>query len=155
MWILLIITFILLLYSVSLEYKYNSITTYPRPQCYNDYLCKTVIDNKVVEVNMSDKTLFDENSSLKICSPLTVDNICNYTYTNQNGEVVTESPGSHINTWSKNSLCTYENNYINCPAYQIGDIYWRGCFNNFKNNKYNNYERTYFNGIPIISNCPK
>ena len=139
MWIMIIITLLLLIYAIALQYQYGLMTSYPIPQCYNDYLCKQVINGQVVEVNMSNLTLFN--------------NICNFTYVNQDGDTVTEQPGTYINTWADVSGCSADDNYAGCPYYTIGDIYWRACYNGYTGNQYNDYDRTYFNSNINSSNC--
>lgn len=136
---------------MSLEYKYAEIITYPVPKCYNDWLCMQNINGEIVEVNMSQITLFSNNSIQSMCMPLTTDNICNFTYVNQNGELVTEQPGTYINTWATG--CSSSNNYSGCPLYQIGDIYWRACYNGVSNSEYNNFSQTYFNEGQNLSIC--
>lgn len=131
------------MYAISLNYQYNYLINYPIKRCHNDWLCKQVINNEIVEVNMANKTLFSENSIQRNCMPLNSSNIHSITYINQLGELVTENPSLQINTWSPNCDCSSENNYKNCPFYKIGDIYWRACYNNIKGNEYNNYKKTY------------
>ena len=77
--------------------------------------------------------------------PLTSENICSFTYVNQDGDTVTEQPGIYVNTWADISGCDSSNNYSGCPLYVIGDVYWRACFNATEGSTYNNYNRTYFN----------
>lgn len=148
---------LIFIYTVSLEYKYNKILTYPIPKCYNDYLCKNVVNvngvQKVQEVNMSDLVIFDNSSSFNVCMPLTEENICNFTYTNQDGELVTEKPATFVNTWSNEPTCSSSDNYTGCPYYSIGDIYWRACYNGYEKNQFNNASRTYFNSNIKNSNC--
>lgn len=153
MWFMIILTLILLMYAFSLEYSLNLLLTYPVPQCYNDWLCKQNIDGQIVEVNMAQNTLFGTKSALQMCTPLNSDNICNFTYTNQDGVLVTEQPGTYINTWADVSGCSSSNNYEGCPFYTVGDIYWRACYNNIEGNSYNNYNRTYFNQNQNFSLC--
>lgn len=145
MWIMIIITIILLMYAISMQYQLSLLLSYPVPQCYNDWLCQQNINGKIVEINMAKNTIFNTNSIESICMPLTTENICNFTYTNQDGETITEKPGTYINTWADVSGCDSSNNYEGCPFYKIGDIYWRACYNNIDGNNYNNYDRTYFN----------
>lgn len=138
---------------MALEYKYAQIVTYPVPKCYNDWLCLQNINGEIVEVNMSDLTLFSNNSAQNMCMPLTSDNICNLTYTNQDGELITEQPGTYVNTWANVSGCSSSNNYAGCPLYQIGDIYWRACYNGTSGSQFNNYDQTYFNENQNLSIC--
>ena len=153
MWILIVVTLFLLIYAISYQYRYSLMTSYPIPQCYNDYLCKQVVNGQVVEVNMADTVLFNKNSVQQICTPLTSDNICGFTYVNQDGETVTEKPGTYVNTWADVSGCSASNNYIGCPLYTIGDIYWRACYNGYSGSQYNDYNRTYFNENTNSSIC--
>ena len=153
LWIIIIITFAMIIYAISLEYQYNSIATYPVPLCYNDWLCKKVVDGEIVEVNMAEKVLFGSNSSHNACMPLTSQNICNFTYFNSDGDLVTEQPGIYLNTWSDEPGCFANNNYEGCPFYKVGDIYWRSCWNNIEGNKYNDRERTYYNLLTKPENC--
>lgn len=153
MWIIIIFTLILLVYAISLQYQYSLITSYPIPQCYNDYLCMQVVNGEVVEVNMSQQTIFNSSSAQQMCALLTSDNICSFTYTNQDGQQVTEMPGTYINTWADVSGCSSSNNYEGCPFYSIGDIYWRACYNGFTGNQYNDYDRTYFSTGINSENC--
>ncbi len=138
---------------MSLEYKYAQIVTYPVPKCYNDYLCLQNINGVVTEVNMSKLTLFSNNSAKNLCIPLTNSNICSFTYTNQYGEIVTEKPGTYVNTWSTDFGCSSDNNYEGCPLYKIGDIYWRACYNGVTGSKYNDLNRTYFNENQNLAIC--
>lgn len=153
MWIMIIITILLIVYAISLEYQLALLLSYPIPQCYNDWLCLQNINGQVVEVNMSNQTLFNDNSTQEICMPLTSENICNFTYVNQDGDTVTEQPGIYINTWADVSGCSSSNNYAGCPFYTIGDIYWRACYNGIEGSAYNNYDRTYFNSGTNSSAC--
>lgn len=157
MWIVIIFTMLIFIYAISIEYKYNNILTYPIPKCYNDYLCKQVVNvngvQTVQEVNMSDLVIFGNSSAFDVCTPLTNENICSFTYTNQDGQVVTEQPATYINTWSDEPTCSATDNYAGCPYYSVGDIYWRACYNGFEGNSFNNYNRTYFNSNIKISNC--
>lgn len=141
------------MYAISSEYQLSLILSYPIPQCYNDWLCQQNINGKIVEVNMAKNTIFADNSFQQICMPLNEENICNFTYVNQDGETVTEKPGTYINTWSDKSGCSSSNNYIGCPLYTVGDIYWRACYNGVKGNNYNNYDRTYYNLNTNFSSC--
>lgn len=154
LWIVIILTFILICYAISLEYQYASIAAYPVPLVYNDWLCKQVINGTVTEVNMASNTLFNNNSIFQNTLPLTSDNICNFTYVNQDGINITEQPGIYLNTWADLDGCNEENNYEGCPFYSIGDIYWRALWNNIEGNQYNNYSRTYWNTGINNSNCP-
>lgn len=149
LWILITTSLLLTMYCFSLYYQYNQIFSYPISQCYNDYLCKQNINGKIVEINMSQKSLFQNN----ICAPLTNSSLCNFTYTNANGENVTEKPGNYINTWSLVEGCTSENNFANCPFYSTGDIYWRACYNNIQGNYYNNSNQTYGKENTLIGRC--
>lgn len=154
LWIIIILTLILICYAISLEYRYATIASYPIPIAYNDWLCKNVVNGVVTEVNMSSKTLFSDNATLQATLPLTSNNICNFTYVNQDGITVTEKPGTYLNTWADVDGCNESNNYESCPFYKIGDIYWRGLWNNIEGNQYNDYTRTYWNDGMNISNCP-
>lgn len=149
LWIVVIITFLLICYAIAIEYQYANIAAYPVPLCYNDLLCKKVVNGVVTEVNMAKNTSTILNNAL----PLTEDNICNFTYVNQDGQTVTEKPGIYLNTWATVDNCDEENNYSGCPFYQVGDIYWRALWNNIENNEYNNYERTYWNTGINQNNC--
>lgn len=143
-WIIIILTLLLIMYAAALNYQYNYLINYPVKRCHNDWLCKKVINDEIVEVNMTDKTLYSSSSVEKNFTPLNPFTINSFTYVNQNGELVTENPSKHINTWSTNLNCSSNDNYKYCPFYKIGDIYWRACYNNIKGNEYNNYEKTYF-----------
>lgn len=154
LWLIVIVTFVLICYAVSLEYQYATIVAYPVPLCYNDLLCKEVVNGKVQEVNVTSKTLFSQNSTLTTMMPLTSQNICNFTYINQNGDTVTEKPGTYLNTWVDVENCDSEHNYEGCPFYQIGDVYWRSLWNNIDNNQFNDYDRTYWNSGINLNNCP-
>lgn len=153
MWIFIIITILLLIYAISLEYKYVQMVIYPIPKCFNDWLCMMNINGEIVEVNMTKNTLFNNNSSQNVCLPLTVENICNFTYIDQNGNTITEKPGTYVNTWADISTCNSNDNYAGCPFYTVGDIYWRSCYNGINGNKYNNITRTYFNENQNLSLC--
>jgi hypothetical protein len=153
MWFMIIVTLFLIMYAIAMQYRYNEMTSYPIPQCYNDWLCMQNNNGIIEEVNMSRKVIFDEESIFQICAPLTQQNVCNFTYVNQSGELVTEQPGNYINTWSLVDGCSPENNYAGCPFYNIGDIYWRACYNNIEGNYYNNPERTYGPENTTNGNC--
>lgn len=153
LWILIIVSFILICYAISLEYQYASIASYPVPLAYNDWLCKQVVNGVVTEVNMSQATMFSQTATHQNTMPLTDNNICNFTYVNQDGETVTEQPGIYLNTWAGTTGCDAENDYSGCPFYQVGDIYWRALWNGIEGNQYNDYERTYWNTGTNTGNC--
>lgn len=153
MWCMLLITILLIMYAIALEYQYSQMVAYPVPLCYNDYLCKQVVNGEVVEVNMTNNTLFNSNSAQSMCMPLTSDNICNFTYINQQGQSVTEKPGIYLNTWSNAVNCTADQNYEGCPFYSTGDIYWRACYNSTVDSPYNDQDRTYYNTVTNLAAC--
>lgn len=154
LWLIVIFTFILICYAISVEYQYANIAAYPVPLCYNDWLCKNVVNGTVTEVNMSQKTIFSQNSTVQLALPLSETNICNFTFVNQDGNTVTENPGTYLNTWANVDGCNEENNYEGCPYYQVGDIYWRALWNGIEGSKYNDYNRTYWNSGVNLNNCP-